>query len=206
MFPTLRTLRSRVTRATALIGVALAAATLTGCATDRAVGPTVDAAQAAPAPATHDLVVSAGVIPSQALLRTTPLTQAISQTLRITRSGGTFAIPEAGVTVTVPRDAIDTKSLTITVTALAGNAVAYTFEPHGTQFRRPLLLTQDLSATTWATNSAWLLLRGGYFKDAAQVNTTTGKAMLDEWLPLVVSGSRSYLSIWHFSGYMISMD
>ena len=206
MFTALRSLGFRATRRTALVGLALAATIVSGCSTDSTVGPDVNASQASPAQPTNSLLASFGLIPSQALLRNTPLKKAITRSIKITSDGGTLSIPELGVTLTVPQDAIDTKTLTIKITALAGNAVAYSFEPHGVQFRRPLTLTQDLATTTWSSNKSWMLLTGGYFKDDAQLNTLTGQAQLDERLPLLVIGSRSYMSLWHFSGYMISMD
>ena len=69
-----------------------------------------------------------------------------------------------------------------------------------------LSMAQDLSSTTWARNSSFMLLGGGYFKNDAQVNTTTGVAQIDETLPVVVLGTKSFMQLWHFSGYMISMD
>ncbi|PYP79492.1 MAG: hypothetical protein DMD35_07965 [Gemmatimonadetes bacterium] len=44
--------------------------------------------------------------------------------------GGTLAIVEAGVNVTLPRGAL-TSTTTITMTARAGSLVAYDFAPHG---------------------------------------------------------------------------
>ncbi len=198
-----RPLSARALCRAALAAVALAA--VSACSSDRLLGPT-EAAVAAPARPAPAVLASFGVIPKTALLRTTTLKKAISKSAKFTQEGGTLAIPELGVTLTVPPAAFAAKTLTITVTALAGNAVAYTFEPHGTQFLRPLSLSQDLATTTWATNRSFLLLGGGYFKDAAQVNTITGAALVDETLPVAVVGTRTFMSLWHFSGYMISMD
>ena len=206
MFNSLRTLRSPVARRASMVGLLCAAVAAVGaCSTERALGPG-DVAVAAPARPAQDVITSFGTIPKKALLRTTTLKKSISRSARFTADGGTLSIPELGVTLTVPPDAFEAKTLTIKITALAGNAVAYSFEPHGTEFRRPLTLSQDLATTTWANNRSFMLLGGGYYKYDYQVNTTTGAALVDETLPVAVFGTRTFMSLWHFSGYMISMD
>ena len=206
MFNSLRTLRSRVARQASLAGIVLAALTAAACATERALGPSTEGAQASPAPASHELLLGVGTIPKKALLRKTALKTAITRSFTVTATGGTLTIPEVGFTLTVPAKAFNGSALTIKVTALAGSAVAYAFEPHGTKFLSSLTMAQDLSSTTWANNSAFMLLGGGYFKNDAQVNTSTGAALIDETLSVVVLGTKSYMQLWHFSGYMISMD
>src|SRR5215203_3992496 len=73
--------------------------------------------------------------------RDTPLaaTQSASATIGI--SGGQISLPGVGLTVIVPAFAV-TSSTTITVTAVAGNAVAYEFAPHGLQFNVPVVVRQ----------------------------------------------------------------
>ena len=206
MFNSLHTLRSRVARQTSLVGIVFAALTAAACSTERAFGPSTESAQASPAPASHELLIGLGTIPKKALLRQKALKTAITRSFTVTATGGTLTIPEVGFTLTVPAKAINGSSLTIKVTALAGSAVAYSFEPHGTQFLSGLSMAQNLASTTWSQNSSFMLLGGGYFKNDAQVNTTTGVAVIDETLPVVVLGTQAYLRLWHFSGYMISMD
>ena len=206
MFNSLRTLGSRVARQASLAGIVLAALTAAACSTERALGPSTEGAQASPAPASHELLLGVGTIPKKALLRRTALKTAVTRSFTVTATGGTLTIPEVGFTLTVPAKAIGTASLTIKVTALAGSAVAYAFEPHGTKFLSGLSMAQDLSTTTWAKNSSFMLLGGGYFKSDSQVNTSTGAAVIDETLAVVVVGTQAYLKLWHFSGYMISMD
>ncbi len=206
MFNSLRTLGSRVARQASIAGIVLAAVTVAACSTERALGPSTESAQASPAPATHELLMGIGTIPKKALLRRTALKTAITRSFTVTATGGTLTIPEVGFTLTVPAKAFNGSSLTIKVTALAGSAVAYAFEPHGAQFLSGLSMAQDLAVTTWSKNSSFMLLGGGYFKNDAQVNTSTGAALIDETLPVVVLGTKSYMKLWHFSGYMISMD
>ena len=184
----------------------LAAVLMAACSTERSLGPSTEGAQASPAPASQELLSGLGLIPKKALFRKTALKTAITRSFTVTATGGTLTIPEVGFILTVPAKAIGTASLTIKVTALAGSAVAYAFEPHGTQFLSGLSMAQDLTSTTWSKNSSFMLLGGGYFKYDTQVNTSTGAALIDETLPVVVLGTQAYLRLWHFSGYMISMD
>lgn len=95
--------------------------------------------------------------------------------------------------------------LTISVTALAGQMVAYIFEPHGTKFLKPLTVTQDLSGTNGLLGlQTRPNLSGGYFKSESQLNTRTNTAVIDESYRIITDGSTASFDITHFSGYMVS--
>jgi hypothetical protein len=91
--------------------------------------------------------------------------------------------------------------VTISVTAMAGKAIAYEFQPHGLTFKKPLRFKQHFMSTQgW-----WLSLGGGYFKSASQVDTQNNKAKLDEEMPAVLQQDGWItFDIWHFSGYLVS--
>lgn len=145
---------------------------------------------------------------ASALLRVTPLTQDITVSAHITSKGGTIAIPQAGLTLIVPKGAVSKKGLTITVTALAGSATAYEFEPHGSTFAKPLTVVQSLDVTKLGGLKFDFnyTLRGGYFKDVSQIDLKTGKGTVDEVFPVVLQLGKASFDITHFSGYMVSMD
>ncbi len=139
------------------------------------------------------------------LLRIVPLSRPVTRSVTVTRNaGGELHIPETGLRLSVPAGAITTDRLTITVTALPGRAVAYEFQPHGTQFAKPLVFSQELGATSWLLSVLKPSLKGGYFKDADQLNTQTGVAEIDEELAATVLDGKVRFDIRHFSGYMVS--
>jgi hypothetical protein len=59
--------------------------------------------------------------------------------------GGQLTLPSAGLTVVVPPFAVASPTR-ITVTAVAGNQVAYELDPHGTRLLVPLVVTQRSSS------------------------------------------------------------
>ena len=124
--------------------------------------------------------------------------------VRIGSEGGSFAIPEAGLRVVVPRGAV-TVSTDFSATAIAGRAVAYEFEPHGTAFARPLQVTQELRGTAWV-GLPLLNFRAAYFKEREQLDPLTSLLQADELLPLSVDLLRLQLrfNVEHFSGYAVS--
>jgi hypothetical protein len=112
--------------------------------------------------------------------------------------GGVIRLPDAGLTVVVPALALSSRQL-ITVTALAGNDVAYEFAPHGLKFPVPLVATQDLGSTQ--VGAGLLdpsLLFVGYFTDATKDN------VVSELLNVGVSAGVAVFPIWHFSGYIVA--
>jgi hypothetical protein len=185
---------------------ALAAATfLAACSSDSATSVAAPDTQRSNGLVT-DLVggLVNGLIPAKALQRTTTVAAPITRSATITKAGGVIEIPETGLRVEVPANAIPGNTLTITVTALAGKSVAYDFAPHGTVFLKPLVFRQSLVQTTWAQSLLKPTLSGGYFANTSQVNLTTGITLLNEVLPLTVLQSEARFNIFHFSGYMVS--
>jgi hypothetical protein len=138
--------------------------------------------------------------------RNTPLTTSLSTSATIGAFGGTLALPGAGLTVVVPPFAV-TSPTKITVTAVAGNQVAYQFDPHGTQFLVPLVVTQSLIGTS--ALSGGLLsqpLVAGYFASLSDLNTLDGTALVSELLSTSVSllTKTAVFPVFHFSGYLVA--
>jgi hypothetical protein len=142
-----------------------------------------------------------GLTNANGVLRTKPLSKAITVTKTIGRTGGSLSIKEAGVTVIVPAGALD-RDTEITMTARAGYLLAYDFEPHGVTFKVPLVINQSLNNTNVGLLSP-LALKLGYYADPSQLGKTT--ALVSE----IVQGLTSILTrtftapIKHFSGYII---
>ena len=149
-----------------------------------------------------DLGSTLGLISAKGLQRRTPLAADITVVKTIGREGGTLAIPEAGVTVTVPYGALASPTQ-ITMTARKGTLVAYDFAPHGVTFEKPLVFTQRLSGTD-ATLLGAPFLRLGYYADAGLLGETT--ALVSELLGGAVNllGWTFTAPIKHFSGYIVT--
>jgi hypothetical protein len=119
--------------------------------------------------------------------------------------GGQISLPDLGLTVTVPALALSAPT-TITVTAVAGGAVAYEFEPHGLQFNVPVIVRQNLAATS-ASQGGIIpgVLYGGYFADVSALDQLSGTAFVDETLRVSIDralGTATF-SVIHFSGYLL---
>lgn len=138
------------------------------------------------------------VIPLQ---RTSALATNQTQSATIGILGGTISIPSAGLTLVVPALAV-TSPVTITVTALAGSNVAYTFEPHGLRFLLPAIATQSLVATDARFGGSVnpLSLFVGYFPSLTNLTSITELLNLQLNLPLQTSTAL----FTHFSGYVWS--
>lgn len=172
---------------------------LAGCAGD-ATAPTSPAA-VVPKPSAALL----GLLPVRGVTRATPLANDIAVSAVIGKNGGTITIPEAGLTLVVPPNAVSA-DVKFTATALAGRVVAYDFQPHGTKFAVPLKFTQDLRKTSLLTALTAPLLDGAYFADASNIDQKTGVALISELLPATLDLLRFRVGfdIRHFSGYLIS--
>lgn len=202
MFKALRTRLSLLS-----VGAALA---LTACSPERATAPATDVA----APANGllgDLLGGTlgavdGLVTKTALIRTIPILTPVTRSITLKGTGGTLSLPEAGLTVTIPREAIGDTAVTISVTALPGIGVAYSFQPHGVKWKAPLRFSQDLRGTIGLGGLLGKRLGGGYFADDDQVNGRTGQVKLNEVLSGGTISGRFEFNIWHFSGYMVSMD
>jgi len=136
--------------------------------------------------------------------RDTPLATALSASATIGVFGGQISLPGAGITVVVPAFAV-TAPTTITVTAVAGNQVAYEFEPHGTRFLAPLVVTQSLAGTSVDRPGYSGTLYAAYFADLSALDPLGGTALVDEILRSSLDkklGTTTFL-ITHFSGYLL---
>ena len=179
-----------------LTGIA-AAATVAACSMETATSPVSDVGGE----------ISANVLPggersALALSRTSPLTNELRASARFTSKGGTLTIKELGVTLTVPKGAIPRDTMTITMTAIAGDMVAYEFQPHGTVFRKALTLSHKLKGTKY--DPAHDGRFGGYFTDRSKIDHQARKIRIKEAVkPTIANGSFSY-PISHFSGWMVS--
>jgi hypothetical protein len=184
-----------------LAALALGSLTLASCGGEPPTQPRIQ--QSPPeAPASSLLGGLTSLIGVNGLQRTTPLAAPITVTKVIGPEGGTLAIPQAGVTVTVPRGALATTT-TITMTARAGSLVAYDFAPHGVVFAKPLAFSQQLRGTN-ATLLSAPLLGLGYYEDPSLLSRTGG--LVSQLLGGTVNTlSWTFTStIPHFSGYMVS--
>jgi hypothetical protein len=191
MTPTLRRLAALV----------LGALTLSSCGIDQATLPQLQ--QAPPETPASDLLGGlTSLLGVNGLQRTSPLAAPITVTKVIGSEGGTLSIPQAGVTVTVPRGALATTT-TITMTARAGSLVAYDFAPHGVVFAKPLVFSQQLRGTN-ATLLSAPLLGLGYYEDPSLLGKTGG--LVSELLGGTVNTlSWTFTStIPHFSGYIVT--
>jgi len=178
----------------------LAVFLLAGCARD-ATAPVAPTANVPPKPSSALL----GLLPVRGVTRSTPLAADISVSAVIGKQGGTITIPEAGLTLVVPPNAV-ASDVKFTATALAGRAVAYEFEPHGTTFAVPLKFQQDLRKTSLLSTLTAPLLDGAYFADKEQINRQTGLGLVDEIVPATLDLLRFRVTfpIEHFSGYLVS--
>jgi hypothetical protein len=119
--------------------------------------------------------------------------------------GGHLGIDEAGVRVEFPRGAVKTPTL-ITITAVRGRNVAYTFEPHGIAFHKPVSIRQSLRNTAaWKDAALAAELQGAYFERLLVDRTQSYSRVLEHRGGKVKALGRVLeFSIEHFSGYMVS--
>ncbi|MEO6445544.1 MAG: hypothetical protein ABIZ91_19925 [Gemmatimonadaceae bacterium] len=169
------------------------------CTTDSPLASGVDAADFRPMQVIVDPAVSVDV-----LQRLTPITGNVTVSMTLGQLGGQIKLPEAGLSVEVPEGAFNSRTLTITVTALAGTNVAYEFEPHGIVFQKPLRVTQSLKGTNLYKLASTAGVEAAYYADPMQV--VTGKAKVNEFRPsrVDVTNSKLEYTVGHFSGYLVS--
>lgn len=134
--------------------------------------------------------------------RLVPLEQELSASAVIGPAGGTLQLPEAGLRVTVPRNAVAT-DVTFTVKALPGAMLAYEFGPHGTVFRTPLRVEQDIKEVLLPADESVV---AGYFPEQDDLLVDEVVGTINEKLPaqLDVAGSKVRFDVSHFSGYLIA--
>jgi hypothetical protein len=135
------------------------------------------------------------------LKRTTPLTSDVSWTFVAGPGGATSSNSTVGLTVSVPAGALATTT-TIRVTAVAGSAVAYAFEPH-LEFAKGVTLTQSLRGTTAGLLA---LYSGAHFDGDRPTFTSGGLAIVDELVP-ALGGLLTHtvsFKVDHFSGWIVA--
>jgi hypothetical protein len=157
----------------------------------------------------HRDVSDEGLMRAQGLLRTAPLAQTVVVVKTLSRGGGGINVPGTDFQLQVPNGAFAEQSMTFTITAYAGNVVAYDFQPHGVTFLKPLKAVQQLSHTNWKTlklPNGTYAFTGAYFADVNQVDWTSGQALVNELMPSTyqVGGSTMTWSVPHFSGYLVA--
>ena len=130
--------------------------------------------------------------------RTTPLEADVVWSFSAGPDGAVSSNAVAGLTIVVPAGALSTTQ-TISVTALAGNHVAYRFEPH-LEFGTKVRLVQNL----WMIRAPWLGLAGGHFGgDSPEFATSVVR--ITESVPAIISildGTLSF-QVQHFSGWIV---
>ena len=180
--------------------IALGALAIASCSEHPTALPQLQSAPEQPASSLLGAVTS--LVDVDGLQRTKALSKPITVSKSIGAAGGTLAIPEAGVTVIIPRGAL-AATTKITMTARAGTLVAYDFAPHGITFAKPLVFSQQLRGTNASLLSA-PLLKLGYYEDASLLTRTGG--VVSQLLGGVVNTfSWTFTStIPHFSGYMVT--
>jgi hypothetical protein len=136
------------------------------------------------------------------LRRTTPLATDEVVTRVVGRAGGTIVLPRAGLTLEIPADALR-KNTAITVTAPAGDLVGYHFAPHGLQFRKPVIATQQLDDSQMKLLTESRYPAAAYFEGRLERRVEAKELIyLNVWGPLNVA----CFDIDHFSGYVIATD
>jgi hypothetical protein len=199
-------------RSRTFIAATLCLATFAACTADHATAVPFRTDLVAPdAPAaTTILPTSTSTMATTATTNVRPLHRVarlgapVSVTQTIGSAGGTLSIPLAGVTVTVPMGALSAP-VSIRMTALAGDAVAYEFAPHGLVFAKPLVIKQQLGGTIEKGPYGTRLstpLELGYFRYGSQV--TSSSASVEQLRGGNESGDVFTSTISHFSGYAVS--
>jgi hypothetical protein len=180
----------------ARIAAAAAVFAFTGCSNDSS--PT------APIPTSPNFgLLGGGLTRVHGVTRTTPLAAPVTVRQTIGLLGGVINAP-GGLTVVVPPGAVLAPT-SFSVTALAGDMVAYEFQPHGKRFLLPLVMTQRTQGIN-LQGVPLLSLKTGYFANASQLNEQDNTAVVNEILNLGLNlplGTMVF-TVTHFSGYMVA--
>ncbi len=138
------------------------------------------------------------------LQRSTPLPRDYTASATVGTAGGRIAIPEAGFAIDVPAGAV-AAPVQITVRARAGSNVAYEFQPHGLQFSRAPVITQELRGTAaYGSTTLRSKLEGAYAPDLLGLlgsilgitETRPTSVQVDTW--------QMRWTVEHFSAYVAS--
>jgi hypothetical protein len=197
----------RFTRRAALV---LGAVFVAGCSTESVTAPA--AVHNVPATQSSGLLGGLLSVVGQTLgsvvgvvTRVLPVRSGVTTSAVIDGRGGTLSLPSAGLTIVVPAGAVSSPTR-ISVTAVPGDLVAYTFEPHGIKFAKPLKATQSLGLLNLRSLLSSGSVSAGYFAQESDLNTESNTATISESLKVNVSllGGTVTWDIWHFSGYLLS--
>lgn len=194
----------RTRSAGAVLGFAVATALVFSACSDAGVtAPGAPVASEQSASNLLDLGGLLGLTTVAPITRNAPLANDVSWSFTVGAGGATSSNASVGLTINVPSGALSTPT-TITVTALQGSPVAYSFEPHGITFAKKVTLTQKLQGTS-AGSQLLPMLTGAYFANDDDI-LDNGLAIVSEVLsglldPLTKTFS---FSIQHFSGYLVA--
>ena len=128
--------------------------------------------------------------------------------------GGTLTIPGSQFLIYFPKDALSTPT-PITITSKEAEWVTYDMNPHGTVFRKPVLVLQGLENTEIFATSAACSAFGAYLPPGSElINADDTATAAETTMSYTVSGllgwtqfSSPQTSIWiinHFSRYMLA--
>lgn len=195
----------RVRSLAALVAAVAVSVTLAACGATDSTAPSTPASAPKVAPDASSANLLTTLLGSPKTItpahRLTPLAKSITVSKKIGILGGTIAIPQAGLAIVVPPLAIPATK-TISVTAMAGDKLAYEFAPHGLKFTLPLVMTQSLTNTDASGGLLGLLnLKVGYFPDDNNVTSVT--ELLGVQLDLL--NKTAITTLWHFSGYIVAV-
>lgn len=138
------------------------------------------------------------------LERTAALQNDLVRSEVIGSAGGMVQLPEAGLRLIIPEGALSVPT-TISVRALAGPLVAYSFEPHGLKFALPLTVEQSLLDTKIPDGSQ--VTARGYSASESKIDWENGSAEVQVGLvERQQSGGSIRFEVTNFSGYLVSID
>jgi ZU5 domain len=118
-------------------------------------------------------------------------------------AGGTLELKDAGLTMIVPAGAVSSDQ-TFSITALAGNMIAYEFAPH-MNFAKAVRFEQKLDVFNIPSDVGAFSL--GYFAQRADLGVLESEVgTIQEQLPVVIdiSGGKAKADVMHFSGYLMA--
>jgi ZU5 domain len=139
------------------------------------------------------------------LERTTALESDIVRSEVIGQAGGVINLPETGLRLIVPEGAVSVPTV-MSVRALAGALVAYSFEPHGLKFALPLTVEQSLLETKVPDGSQ--VTARGYSSSDSNIDWENARAEVPQVgrVERQQSAGSIRFEVTNFSGYLVSID
>lgn len=125
-------------------------------------------------------------------------------------NGGTLAIPGSDFTITFPKGALS-QTTYVKIVSDGSGYVSYDMQPHGTQFAKPVIVTQRLQNTAVYKTPTALNSFGAYFATDPSLLSGLLKALEIE-KTTIYSGQtagQAEVQTWelrHFSRYMLASD